>query len=177
MCGQENDGYDIMMLGILSGMAKPGDDPDTIKCNIAKAKETAKMYVNQLNLQAKEDFEDAELKEKIRNAEKKLEGWQKDVTRFEKLLAFSEGALAEMDAIIEKTLGEAKANPKTKAGQQLVADRALIVNDVENFRIDMECAKGEMAKLVEYVAQLKGEPLPTPVQPPVAVPELEPPII
>lgn len=173
MCGQEDDGYDILMLGILSGMAQPGDSEVTIKSNIARAKVLAKMYVDQLNLQAKEEFDAADLKKKIRNAEQNLDGWQKDTTRLEKKLALKEGALAEMDSIIEKTLGEAKAEPKSKAGQQLLTDRASVANEVEVLRKDVEYAKGETAKSVEYVAQLKGEPMPTPVQPPVAVPELQ----
>jgi hypothetical protein len=175
--GQKDDGYDILMLGILSGMAKPGDDPDMIKVNIAKAKETAKMYVDELMVQAKAEFEAADLKKKIRNAEQNLEGLQKDVTRLEKKLSLKEAALAEMDSIIEKTLGEAKAEPKSKAGQQLLMERASIANEVEVLRKDVEYVRGEMGKQVEYVAQLKGEPLPIPVQPPVAVPNLEPPII
>lgn len=171
-CGQDT-GYDILMLGILSGMARQDDTPEQVKANIEAAKSTAKMYVAELEIQAKAEFEAAELKKKISRAEQNLEGSQRDVTRLEKKLALKEGALAEMDSIIDKTLGEAKVEPKSKAGQQLLTDRASIANEIEVLRSDVEYAKGEVAKQVEYVAQLKGEPLPTPVQPPVAVPELQ----
>jgi TolA-binding protein len=166
----KDNGYDILMLGMLAGLAKTYDTPEKIKENIAMAKLTAKMYVDALELQAKEELEAKKLKDQIRSAEGTLEDWQRDVTRLEKKLVLKSEALAETDSIIEKTLGEAKDNPKSKAGQQLFTDRASIVNEVETLRMDVEYAKGELAKQVERVAKLKGES--TPVQPPVAVPEL-----
>jgi hypothetical protein len=139
-CCCEQD--DQVMISILAGLAKPGDDAKSICKNIA----TAKAYAAAVKASVEQDAEDAKkaLIEKQKEEEKKrfnekmnthLKSAESNLAYFKNRLSESEAEAGRMDTAI-KIMGIPE-KPQTPIGVAIRQERSNLATAIENLKMNV----------------------------------------
>lgn len=157
--GDSSD-QDEVVLSVLSGLAKPGDDAEAIKKNIATARAYAEEFKRQRD-QAKKD-KDREsivnsLKEDIRQHEVYIDS-------FGKKLASAEAELAEQERIIASS-GVDREDPKTSSGKRLVKEADALKERIADLKERIASFQKNVDAMKEKILKVTGQQS---VQPPAS---------
>jgi len=151
---------DQVMISILAGLAKPGDDLKTIRKNII----TAKAYADAVESQLKQDAEDAEKvledAEKVlldkKNEEKakaRLKFAETNLAYFKDRLSKHEKEAAESDTAI-KLMGIPES-PTTSIGIAIRQERSNLATAIEGFKSHVTHWETEVGLLKNELAKIE----------------------
>jgi uncharacterized membrane protein len=143
---------DGVTLSILAGMAKPGDDQETIRKNIATARE----YAKEVEAQWKQSRLDERKAERVRGLECQLSEIDNDISNKEKSLGNKRAALAEQNRIIEASGLLNVESPQSLRGKTLILERAEIENAVRDREERLEECKRQRERVAKEIDEAKG---------------------
>lgn len=151
--GGDMNHMDGVTLSILAGMAKPGDDIETIRKNIATARE----YAKEVERQWRQGVEDEVKATQAKQIEKAIKIGEERLAHHLNHIKDMEAALEEQDRILAAT-GINPNDPKTEAGRAMVNDRHSIARKIENLKGSIADMERSLKNRRADLDDLQGKP-------------------